>query len=510
MVVSLNENSSFKQREVLHSDALGSTVVVRSANDSQSGALDIKLQSMAFYDAFGHQTLLPVPTSSPLPQLNAAMQRGYTGHEMLNDLDIIHMNGRIFDPILARFVQADPTLQFPEYTQGYNRYAYVLNNPLTYTDPSGYFLSGLKKHWRTALSIGLSIWAPWGTGLWASIGTGAAAGFITTGSLKGALVGGLTAGMFHGVGTYFSGLKDASGALSAAARAGKVLAHGIVGGVSSVLGGGKFGDGFLSAGVTQALSFKIDEIGGRIGDVTSGSYFDTMNRFKRIVAAAVVGGTTSALTGGKFANGAITGAFSRAFNDEAHWKQEMDSAWNDIWANAPMLPQGLVDFSAGFGDTLSFGFTALARSAMGTSGAVNMDSSLYDIGEYAGVAGSLAFGGAHLGRNALNQRTKTLELDVGIKRLFSDGRSWGSVRDVWSLNAGNGKRWLKANGVSLHHWGIPQRNGVVNAGWNYMPISSGFNSWMNGSTVLRSSVEYGFRGSVISIYGATPTFIFSN
>jgi hypothetical protein len=41
---------------------------------------------------------------------------------------------------------------------------------------------------------------------------------------------------------------------------------------------------------------------------------------KRIAAAALLGGTTSALTGGKFANGAITGAFSRAFNDEAHRK----------------------------------------------------------------------------------------------------------------------------------------------------------------------------------------------
>ena len=64
---------------------------------------------------------------------------------MWADLGIIHMNGRIYDPVLARFVQADPTLQFPEYSQGYNRYSYVLNNPMTYTDPSGYFVKWMMK-----------------------------------------------------------------------------------------------------------------------------------------------------------------------------------------------------------------------------------------------------------------------------------------------------------------------------------------------------------------------------
>lgn len=37
---------------------------------------------------------------------------------------------------------------------------------------------------------------------------------------------------------------------------------------------------------------------------------------QRTLAAAIAGGTASKLTGGKFENGAITGAFSRLFNDE--------------------------------------------------------------------------------------------------------------------------------------------------------------------------------------------------
>lgn len=65
------------------------------------------------------------------------------------------MNGRIYDPTLGRFLQADPHIQAPNNTQSYNRYSYVLNNPMSYTDPSGYFFKALgkfvKKHWRTIL-----------------------------------------------------------------------------------------------------------------------------------------------------------------------------------------------------------------------------------------------------------------------------------------------------------------------------------------------------------------------
>jgi hypothetical protein len=52
------------------------------------------------------------------------------------------MNGRIYDPILARFLSPDPNVQFVANLQSYNRYTYVLNNPLAYTDPTGFFISG--------------------------------------------------------------------------------------------------------------------------------------------------------------------------------------------------------------------------------------------------------------------------------------------------------------------------------------------------------------------------------
>jgi RHS repeat-associated protein len=68
-----------------------------------------------------------------------ATRRGYTGHEMLQELGLVHMNGRIYDGIIGRFLSPDPFIQYPHNSQSYNRYSYVLNNPLSYTDPSGYF-----------------------------------------------------------------------------------------------------------------------------------------------------------------------------------------------------------------------------------------------------------------------------------------------------------------------------------------------------------------------------------
>ena len=64
--------------------------------------------------------------------------RGYTFHEHLDMFDLINMNGRMYDTHLGIFLNADPLLQDPTNVQNYNRNSYVLNNPLKYTDPSGY------------------------------------------------------------------------------------------------------------------------------------------------------------------------------------------------------------------------------------------------------------------------------------------------------------------------------------------------------------------------------------
>ena len=48
------------------------------------------------------------------------------------------MNGRIYDPLLGRFLSPDMYVQAPDFTQSHNRYSYCLNNPLMFTDPSGW------------------------------------------------------------------------------------------------------------------------------------------------------------------------------------------------------------------------------------------------------------------------------------------------------------------------------------------------------------------------------------
>ena len=65
------------------------------------------------------------------------IDRGYTGHEHFFEVGLIHMNGRMYDPKLERFLSPDNYIQNPYNTQNYNRYSYVLNNPLMYNDPTG-------------------------------------------------------------------------------------------------------------------------------------------------------------------------------------------------------------------------------------------------------------------------------------------------------------------------------------------------------------------------------------
>jgi RHS repeat-associated protein len=65
-------------------------------------------------------------------------RHGYTDHTMLGFGGLIHMNGRVQDSITGRFLSPDPYVTEPGNTQGYNRYAYVRNNPMSYIDPSGF------------------------------------------------------------------------------------------------------------------------------------------------------------------------------------------------------------------------------------------------------------------------------------------------------------------------------------------------------------------------------------
>ncbi|MBS0421996.1 MAG: VCBS repeat-containing protein [Proteobacteria bacterium] len=77
-------------------------------------------------------------TSGRVARATAVTRRGYTWQTMLGNLGLNDMHGRIQDAVTGRFLSPDPFIFHPELTQDYNRYSYVHNNPVTYTDPSGF------------------------------------------------------------------------------------------------------------------------------------------------------------------------------------------------------------------------------------------------------------------------------------------------------------------------------------------------------------------------------------
>ena len=94
--------------------------------------------------AVTHQDHTPFGTPGSSPSLNGfTTQIGFTGQPEDADLGLTDMGGRIYDPLAGRFTTADPIMQAPfGLTQGQNRYAYVFNDPINMTDPTGFTGSG--------------------------------------------------------------------------------------------------------------------------------------------------------------------------------------------------------------------------------------------------------------------------------------------------------------------------------------------------------------------------------
>jgi RHS repeat-associated protein len=114
----------------VYTDYLGS---LRCITDS-SGNVEQRLS----FDAWGNRR---DPITGVKPDstgvAGVVTVRGFTGHEHLDEFGLINMNGRVYDPMLGMFISPDNFVQAPDFTQNFNRYAYCLNNPLMYTDPTG-------------------------------------------------------------------------------------------------------------------------------------------------------------------------------------------------------------------------------------------------------------------------------------------------------------------------------------------------------------------------------------
>ncbi|WP_255493687.1 RHS repeat domain-containing protein [Capnocytophaga sp. oral taxon 902] len=112
----------------LHRDYLGSIVMLTDE--------DGNIAERRHFDPWGQPIKVEDGAGKVLQGLTL-LDRGFTGHEHLKTVGFIHMNGRLYDPALHRFLQPDNYVQDLFNTQNFNRYGYCLNNPLLYTDPTG-------------------------------------------------------------------------------------------------------------------------------------------------------------------------------------------------------------------------------------------------------------------------------------------------------------------------------------------------------------------------------------
>ncbi|MEM7672618.1 MAG: toxin TcdB middle/N-terminal domain-containing protein [Verrucomicrobiota bacterium] len=319
-------------KTVFHKDHLGSVVAETDISVSPP-TLDKEFS----YDAWGlaRNSVDWVGAPSATPNREAT-DRGYTGHEMLDELGLVHMNGRIYDPLLGRMLSADPFVQQPSNFQNYNRYAYVANNPLSSTDPSGFFIKNLMRaigkflvdNWRTIVTIAIAAvvfvalpaaWAPILKGAIAGGLSGAAGAALTGGNIfEGALFGALSGAVAAGIGDYFNTNFYADGVATyddPFIELARATSHGVSQGGIAELQGGDFGSTFLSAFSGSLAGSMIQANSG--ADSFLGAA-DQKGKYlvRRTVAAAVVGGTAAELGGGKFANGAVTAAMVHLFNHE--------------------------------------------------------------------------------------------------------------------------------------------------------------------------------------------------
>jgi RHS repeat-associated protein len=114
----------------LHVDHLGSTETVTDIKGSQ-----VEKRS---YDPFGQRRNVIWGLPPPAAFTSSKVKQGLTAHDEEDEFGLVNMKGRLFDPRLGRFLNTDPVIANVFDGQALNAFSYVGNNPLTFTDPTGF------------------------------------------------------------------------------------------------------------------------------------------------------------------------------------------------------------------------------------------------------------------------------------------------------------------------------------------------------------------------------------
>jgi len=236
----------------LHRDYLGSIVGI-----SDSGGKVIEKRHYGAWGALEKYESSDTSLTAEHPMLD----RGWTGHEYFADVHLVHMNGRMYDTDLRRFLSPDNYVQDPTNTQNYNRYQYGYNNPLKYSDPSGE-LFGL-----SILLSGLIIGALAGGVSYAV--KAAVTGHWKWGGFLGSIAIGAVSGLYGGAAyKAMQGIVSVGGFLGGAIKgAVSGFVGGFIGGAGNAAMNGKnIVKGAFSGALTGAV------VGGLLGGVSEGLY----------------------------------------------------------------------------------------------------------------------------------------------------------------------------------------------------------------------------------------------
>ena len=323
-----NYTESSGSYKFLHKDYLGSILGI---SDEAGNKIEQR-----HYDAWGNLTHLQVNGGAIMTDENQIrdflsnggllVDRGYTSHEHFAEVGLIHMNGRLYDPLLRRFLNADENIQDMFNTQNYNKYGYVLNNPLMYNDPSGEFaflvgLLGVTKFVAAIIGGAFIGLASYTLGLAV---TGNIKLWNIGGALKATFFGALGGAASYGVGEIFK----------VAAEAGKYV-HGFAQAIYDSVGG--FGLAVVQAGthalsqgvlgMVQGQSFASAALSGFAGSLASSGWSSVIGTSggSMIAFGALAGGIGAELSGGNFWQGVVIGGIVAGLNHAMHKMSGFDN-----------------------------------------------------------------------------------------------------------------------------------------------------------------------------------------